>query len=126
MVASHDRDSDLHRVPCPELVFLYLVQLGLRFGTPPDVVTWVAIFLIQLLGWLRADSIVGFAAGDVVLSPVGWLLFSVRRMKHRPEFVERPGQIAIPPARDGHPRAQLILIMRRAFNCDPLWYCRLS
>eukprot|EP01050_Picozoa_sp_SAG11_P035755 SAG11_NODE_13266_length_662_cov_1.191829_1_plen_153_part_00 len=113
-------------MPCPEPVFLFLVEKGLDFKTPNNDVVWVAIFVVQLLGWLRGDSIFGFAAGDVVLSPAGWLLISVRKMKHRTEFLDRPGLITIHPARDGHPRAQLISILRRAFHIDPLWYCRLA
>ena len=41
--------------------------------------------MVQLLGWLRGDSILGLSPGDVVLSPQGWFLISVRKMKHRPE-----------------------------------------
>jgi hypothetical protein len=107
-------------------VFLFLVDIGLAFKTPNEDVVWVAIFVVQLLGWLRGDSVFGFAAGDVVLSPAGWLLISVRKMKHRPEFLDQPGLIAIPPAPEGHPRAKLIGILRRASDIDPLWYCRLE
>jgi hypothetical protein len=52
--------SDLHRVPCPEPVFVFLVVLGESSTICDDDLKWIGIFVLQLLGWLRADSVAGF------------------------------------------------------------------
>jgi hypothetical protein len=129
MIQSHQArgvDTDLHRVPCPEPVFLFLVELGESRLASNETLFWVGVFILQLFGWLRGDSVHGFQPGDVVLSPAGWLLLSIRRMKGRPEFVQQPGLVSIPPAPAGHPRARLVAIIRRCFDLDPTWYCVLA
>ena len=63
--AQRGETSDLHRVPCPEPVFLFLLSLGEQTSTVDDLM-WVGLFVLQLLGWLRGDSVAGLTAGDVV------------------------------------------------------------
>ena len=36
-------------------------------GAPDDVVIWVAVFVLQLLGWFRGVTMSGMQPGDVVL-----------------------------------------------------------
>ena len=51
MLQSHQRrgvDTDLHQVPCPEPVFLFLVELGESGLSSDDVVIWVGVFILQL------------------------------------------------------------------------------
>jgi hypothetical protein len=126
MVASKP-DADLHRVPTPEPVFLYLVSCGESPLTSDADLVWIGTFVLQLFGWLRADSVAGFTPGDIVLSPAGWLVIAVRKMKHRSEFSVQPGMISIPPAPAGHPRARLLSVLRRCFRQLPAsWYCSLA
>ena len=120
-------DSDLHRVPCPESVFFHLLRLADAPAVPLLDLQLLGCFALQLLGWLRGDSILGLKVGDVVLSPQGELNVSVRRMKHRPDFATSPGLITIPAAPAGHPRSALLGIVRRCFaEAGADWYLLLS
>ena len=125
--AERGLQTDLYRVPCPEPVFLFLVDLGASPLVPPATLMLVGLFVLQLLGWLRGDSVAGFTPGDVVQAPDGGLILAVRKMKQRPEFVAQPGVIVIPPAADDHPQARLLRIIARCFDVGgPVWFCLLA
>jgi hypothetical protein len=116
-------DSDLHRVPCPESVFEHLLRQGLvAVGEDLD---FIGTSLVQLLGWLRGNTVGGFQRGDVKIDQYGYLNVTVRLMKMRPEFKVHPGLISIPPPPDGdrhHARARAFAVLRRCFAANPTFY----
>ena len=65
----------------------------------------------------------GMQPGDVVLSPAGHLLVTVRRMKGRLDMEATPGLMSLPPAAERSARWRLYRIMRRASAISPTWYC---
>eukprot|EP01052_Picozoa_sp_SAG31_P016359 SAG31_NODE_1080_length_10027_cov_8.417204_4_plen_249_part_00 len=115
---------DMQRIPTPQPVFDYLLQLRFSPLVPDADLQLVGIFVLQILGWLRADSIAGFELGGVVLDDAVELTMAVRRMKMRPAFVTQPGLIHIPPGDSAvHPRSRLFAILRRCFQqLGPAWY----
>jgi hypothetical protein len=118
-------DADLHRVPCPEQVFVYLLGRGLVCGG--DELAWVAIFMLMLLGWFRADTMAGVSQpGDCEFAGDGSLMMVVRRMKGRPDLKTRPKLVVIPPGgTPGHVRSRVFLVLRRAFAADPMFFATL-
>jgi hypothetical protein len=120
------QESDLHRVPCPEVVFLYLLAMAEQLSARDDVIIWVAVFVLQLLGWFRGVTMSGMQPGDVVLSPAGHLLVTVRRMKGRLDMEATPGLMSLPPAAERSARWRLYRIMRRASAISPTWYCAVA
>ena len=121
--AMRGEDSDLHRVPCPESCFLYLLRRG-EASTDSVELTWIGTFFVQLLGWLRGNSVGGFIEGDVQFDLEGALNIAVRRMKMRPHFLVQPGLIHIPaPSGDPeHPRARVFRVLRRCFLANRRFY----
>lgn len=124
--AARGQESDLHRVPCPEVVFLFLLEMAEQMSARDDVVIWVAVFVLQLLGWFRGVTMSGMQPGDVVLTPAGQLLVTVRRMKGRLDMATTPGLMSLPPAAAGSARWRLYRIMRRAYAISPTWYCAVA
>ena len=120
------QESDLHRVPCPEVVFLYLLAMAEQLSARDDVIIWVAVFVLQLLGWFRGVTMSGMQPGDVVLSPAGHLLVTVRRMKGRLDMEATLGLMSLPPAAERSARWRLYRIMRRASAISPTWYCAVA
>ena len=116
------QESDLHRVPCPEVVFLYLLAMAEQLSARDDVVIWVAVFVLQLLGWFRGVTMSGILPGDVVLSPDGHLLVTVRRMKGRLDMEATLGLLSLPPAAERSARWRLYRIMWWASAISPTWY----
>jgi hypothetical protein len=116
-------EAGLNRVPCPESLFVFLLQLAEQTQNV-EVLCWCATLFVQLLGWLRGNSVGGFLAGDVRFEPYsGSWLISVRKMKARPQFAVHPGLISIPPAADPmHVRSRVFRVLRRAAAADPLFY----
>ena len=94
-------DADLHRVPCPEAVFLHLIRVGAS-STDPTLLDFVANHLLMLLGWFRADTMAGMRDGDVRFDAFGNLNILIRHMKFRPEYRATPGLMTIPPGPDAH------------------------
>jgi hypothetical protein len=122
--AARGEDSDLHRVPCPEQVFVYLLGRGLI--CVGDELQWVALFMVMLLGWFRADTVAGLEPGDCAFAPDGALVLCVRRMKGRPDLRTRPKLLNVPAGRTaGHVRSRVFSVIRRALEADPLFYTAL-
>lgn len=117
--------SDLHRVPCPEPVFTYLLGLGLR--ATGDTLSWIATFMLMLLGWFRADTMAGvYLPGDVAFGGDGSLVVIVRRMKGRPDLRTCPKVIVIPPGDTvGHVRSRVFTVLRRAVAADAFYFATL-
>ena len=118
-------DSDLQRVPYPESAFVELLQKGATLPLGSEELHWVGVLLLQLLGWLRGNSVGGFQAGDVRFDVHGYLHMAVRRMKMRPDFTVHPGLITVPPAPAGdaqHARARVFAVLRRCFASDQ-YFC---
>jgi hypothetical protein len=115
-------ESKLHRVPVPESLFMHLLQLG-EFAVDQSTLCWVATWFVQLLGWLRGDSVGGFQRGDVRFDSMGYLLISVRKMKMKPQFLLHPGLISIPPGTGlQHVRTRVLAIVRRALAVDSAFF----
>ena len=116
-----DRDDDkraaglepgLNRVPCPEAAVRRLIERG-------ETVHGVQLarcccLVVQLLGWLRADSVAGMRPGDIAFDEAGALVLLIRWMKLRPAFKLNPGVIQIPAAGwPAHWRARAFGVLRR-------------
>ena len=57
-------DAGLERVPVPETLFVHLLHVA-RHSTDRSLLRWIATFFLQLLGWLRGNSVGGLQPGDV-------------------------------------------------------------
>ena len=88
-------DSKLHRVPVPESLFMHLLELG-ELCADRATLSWVGTWFVQLLGWLRGNSVGGLRRGDVRFDVMGYLLILVQVMKLKPQFLVRPGLVSIP------------------------------
>jgi hypothetical protein len=115
-------EPGLNRVPCPEAA----VRRLLDFGERADARTlgWVALLLVQLVCWLRADSCAGFEDGDIVVTADDTITVAVRYMKNKKAFRTQPGLIQIAAPQSGkqtHARRRLIRVVRRANRRCPGW-----
>ena len=59
---------DMQRIPTPQPVFNFLLQLGFSPLVSDGDLQLVGLFVLLRLSWLRADSLTGFQLGDVVLA----------------------------------------------------------
>eukprot|EP01052_Picozoa_sp_SAG31_P047537 SAG31_NODE_9558_length_1258_cov_25.253667_1_plen_157_part_10 len=57
-------ESGLNRVPCPEIAVRRLLRLG-ESTDSVETLRWVAVLIVMLLGWFRADTMAGLRQGDV-------------------------------------------------------------
>ena len=115
--AREGRESELNRVPCPEVAVRYLLFLG-ESNLGLDLL-WTASLLLMLLCWFRASTVAGLRGGDVRFAADGSLLVVARVVKGRPELVARPALMQIPPAPAGHPRARVLNVIRRLLQSRP-------
>eukprot|EP01052_Picozoa_sp_SAG31_P055985 SAG31_NODE_15768_length_739_cov_2.181250_1_plen_236_part_10 len=121
-------DAGLERVPVPETLFVHLLHVA-RHSTDRSLLRWIATFFLQLLGWLRGNSIGGLQPGDVRFDLYGNLQMSIRVMKARPAFKTSPGLITVPPAPAGqpyHPRREMLSVLRRVMQHDPNFFLVVS
>jgi hypothetical protein len=115
-------DAGLERVPCPEGLFVYLLQQA-EACMDMTRLSWYATFFLQLLGWLRGNSVGGFRPGDVAFDLGGMLNLSIRKMKNRKQFEVHPGLISVPPGPTPmHVRSRVLRVIRRALHADPAFY----
>ena len=99
---------------------MYLLRRG-EATTDSEELSWVGVFFLQLLGWLRGNSVGGFKDGDVKFDVMGALNLAIRSMKMRPHFAVHPGLIHIeaPPNDDPeHPRARVFRVLHRCFRVN--------
>eukprot|EP01052_Picozoa_sp_SAG31_P084169 SAG31_NODE_44440_length_262_cov_28.036810_1_plen_54_part_10 len=54
----------MNRVPCPEIAVRRLLRLG-ESTDSVETLRWVAVLIVMLLGWFRADTMAGLRQGDV-------------------------------------------------------------
>jgi hypothetical protein len=128
MKRARGEEPGLNRVPCPEAAVQRVIELGerergIRLG-------WLCLLTVQLLGWLRADSLAGLQKGDVVAGVDGRVQMAIRYMKNRPEFRVHPGMIDM-AAPDGdstrrHWRVRAAHVLRRGEQLYPRWETLLS
>jgi hypothetical protein len=118
------KEIRLNRIPCPEVVIRRIIDLG-RSATGP-MLRRLGLLVIQLLCWLRADSIAGFRDGDVAFDYVGGLTMMVRFMKMRPGFRDQPGLIQVAAAAPWHWRGRAFIVLRQALQLEPDFVSDLS
>eukprot|EP01052_Picozoa_sp_SAG31_P035734 SAG31_NODE_4352_length_3321_cov_6.948790_3_plen_285_part_00 len=114
-------DSDLHRVPCPEVALKLLVHRGLT--ARGNDLMWICALLVMALFWFRASTVAGLRPGDVSFAIDGSLTVSVRVMKRRPEFLTRPAVLSVPDAPAGHPRHTVFTVLHRLLDANPDALC---
>jgi len=115
-------DAGLERVPCPEGLFVYVLQQA-EACMDMTRLSWYATFFLQLLGWLRGNSVGGFRPGDIAFDLGGMLNLSIRKMKNRKQFEVHPGLISVPPGPTPmHVRSRVLRVIRRALHADPAFY----
>jgi hypothetical protein len=105
---------------------MYLLAVAEQLSARDDVVIWVVVFVLQMLGWFRGVTMAGMQPGDVVLSPAGHLLVTVRWMKGWLDMEATLGLMSLPPAAERSARWRLYRIMRRASAISPTWYCAVA
>mgnify|MGYP004218423927 CR=1 FL=1 len=121
--AKRGEEARLNRVPCPESWFVHLLHEGESSSVDAVTLCWIGTLFVQILGWLRGNSVGGFGEGEVAFDLRNYLLISVRVMKMRPQFLVQPGLIAIPPGPTAtHVRSRVLAVIRRAFRADRLFY----
>ena len=65
-------------------------KLHINFPAHPDHkrVAWLAVFLVMLIFWFRADTIAGYQPGDIIFNEAGAMNFVVRRLKRGTAHVQ--------------------------------------
>lgn len=111
------QEVGLNRVPCPEAAVRRVIELGERAWG--NELRRCGVLVVQLLCWLRADSMAGMRAGDVAFDDAGALVVLVRWMKMRPDFKTNPGVISIAPGQwPRHWRARALSVVRRCLQLE--------
>eukprot|EP01047_Picozoa_sp_COSAG01_P036950 COSAG01_NODE_2908_length_6880_cov_42.122401_3_plen_297_part_00 len=123
MKRARGEEPRLNRVPCPEAATRSVIEQGER-AVGQDL-GWLALLVVQLLCWLRADSVAGLQRGDVcVRGDGGYLSVAIRYMKNRPEFRSAPGLIEMPGGRGRQhwrSRALRVHVLERASRLYRGW-----
>eukprot|EP01050_Picozoa_sp_SAG11_P030308 SAG11_NODE_8911_length_963_cov_3.038194_1_plen_277_part_01 len=77
-------------------------------------VSWMAVFLVMLMYWFRADTIAGYRPGDITFNDVGAMNFVVRRLKRGKAHVQ-PFSKCIPCPTTGRSK-RIFLVIQHAIG----------